>query len=453
VSALAIRAEGVGKRFRLGEARKRHNTLRDAIAAAASRTAGRMRSGGRSTAQSGSSPTHFWALSDVSFDVPQGEVLGIIGPNGAGKSTLLKILSRITEPTTGEVRVRGRVGSLLEVGTGFHTELTGRENIFLNGAILGMTGSEISRKFDEIVAFAGVERFIDTPVKHYSSGMYLRLGFAVAAHLEPEILVVDEVLAVGDADFQRKCLNKMDDVAREGRTVVFVSHNLGAIQRLCTRCMSLTSGRVERYGATREVVAAYLSSVGGSVSPQEWIDLRQLPRTGSRRATVRSLRFTGGTSERPEVLTPDSPLEVTMIIRSDQSQPVSSLAITLYDLSGTKLVNADVLSAGRHVQLEEGDTTVRFRIRELHLNPGTYILGLWIGDHTGQAIDSVPSAAHVEVADAPAAGFGTRPGSDGVVSCDFEFGVVDPGDDRNLATPDRAEGVPPESGGSETLKT
>jgi len=202
----------------------------------------------------------FWALKDVSFEVNQGECVGIIGRNGAGKSTLLKILSRITEPTSGYARLRGRVGCLLEVGTGFHPELTGRENIYLNGAILGMKRVEVARKFDEIVAFAEVEKFIDTPVKHYSSGMYMRLAFSVAAHLEPEILIVDEVLAVGDAEFQKKCLGKMGDVTREGRTVLFVSHNMAAVQNLCSSCIYLQQGRVEHHGDIAIATAQYLGS-------------------------------------------------------------------------------------------------------------------------------------------------------------------------------------------------
>src|SRR3984893_2777241 len=209
--------------------------------------------------QNGSTSETLWALKDVSFDVEVGEVVGIIGGNGAGKSTLLKILNRITEPTSGGVDVYGRVGALLEVGTGFHPELTGRENIFLNGAILGMSRAEIRRKFDKIVAFAEMEKFLDTPVKRYSSGMYVRLAFAVAAHLDPEILLIDEVLAVGDADFQAKCLEKMEDVAaNEGRTVVFVSHDMDAISRLCSRCILLRQGEIEESGKTADVVAIYL---------------------------------------------------------------------------------------------------------------------------------------------------------------------------------------------------
>src|SRR6202007_3304656 len=220
---------------------------------------------GRQVVQ-GDAVEEFWALKDVGFELARGEVLGIIGRNGAGKSTLLKILSRITEPTQGRVTLRGRVASLLEVGTGFHPELTGRENIYLNGAVLGMTRAEISKKFDEIVAFAGVEKFLDTPVKRFSSGMYVRLAFAVAAHLEPEILVVDEVLAVGDAEFQRKCLGKMDDVARhEGRTVVFVSHNLGVIARMCPTIIWLDRGSIREQVAAREVIAEYLSNSGSDL--------------------------------------------------------------------------------------------------------------------------------------------------------------------------------------------
>src|SRR5256712_2800247 len=235
MSDIAIRVESLRKLYRIGARQERYYTLRDTLTEAVTRPFQKLssflsRNGAGSRTPEASS---IWALKDVSFEVKRGEVVGIIGRNGAGKSTLLKILSRITEPTKGRARIHGRVGVLLEVGTGFHPELTGRENIYLNGAILGMKKAEIDRKFDEIVAFAEVEQFIDTAVKHYSSGMYVRLAFAVAAHLEPEILLVDEVLAVGDAAFQKKCLGKIGDVARHGRTVLFVSHNLGAINRLC----------------------------------------------------------------------------------------------------------------------------------------------------------------------------------------------------------------------------
>jgi lipopolysaccharide transport system ATP-binding protein len=255
-----ITVENISKKYIIGhQAQERYTTLRDALANGAKRFTDKLR---HPFAAPESDPTHeeFWALKDVSFDIQQGDRVGIIGRNGAGKSTLLKILSRITEPTSGKVSIKGRVASLLEVGTGFHPELTGRENVYLNGAILGMSKAEIKKKFDEIVAFAEVEKFLDTPVKRYSSGMYVRLAFAVAAHLEPEILIVDEVLAVGDAQFQKKCLGKMDDVGKEGRTVLFVSHNIAAINRLCTKCVYLEHGEVASIGTTSAVVESYLSA-------------------------------------------------------------------------------------------------------------------------------------------------------------------------------------------------
>jgi len=256
MSDVALSVQNLSKSFRIAHQRgglRGYRTLHDELVTLPRRLINRLRGNGRSTSET------FWALKNVSFDVKRGEVLGIIGSNGAGKSTLLKILNRITEPTIGGVDIYGRVGALLEVGTGFHPELTGRENIFLNGAILGMTRAEIKRKFDEIVAFAEVERFLDTPVKRYSSGMYVRLAFAVAAHLDPEILLIDEVLAVGDAEFQKKCLAKMEDVAaNEGRTVIFVSHNMDAVCHLCSRCILLRQGEVAKSGDAAEVVATYL---------------------------------------------------------------------------------------------------------------------------------------------------------------------------------------------------
>lgn len=256
-----IRVENLSKRYRIG-AQQKYKALRDVLTDAIYkpfRAISSFRKEKESEVNNNPSNNYIWALRNVSFEVKRGEVVGIIGRNGAGKSTLLKILSRITEPTEGRAEIYGRVGSLLEVGTGFHPELTGRENIYLNGAILGMKRNEIRRKFDEIVAFAEIEKFIDTPVKFYSSGMYVRLAFAVAAHLEPEILLVDEVLAVGDAAFQKKCLGKMGDVAKEGRTVLFVSHNMGAITRLCKRSFWLDKGKIILDGSSKEVVSRYQS--------------------------------------------------------------------------------------------------------------------------------------------------------------------------------------------------
>jgi lipopolysaccharide transport system ATP-binding protein len=263
-----IRVEGLGKCYRIG-ARQVHNSLRDTVAEIV-RAPFRRMSNGR-----GAGEETIWALKDVSFEVAPGEVVGIMGRNGAGKSTLLKILSRITKPTRGRVALNGRVGSLLEVGTGFHSELTGRENVFLNGAILGMRRREIERKFDEIVTFAETERFLDTPVKHYSSGMTVRLAFAVAAHLEPEILIVDEVLAVGDAVFQKKCLGKMNEIAKDGRTVLFVSHDLGALNALCEKAILLNEGIIAASGPAREVSAYYLDRSNKLYSPITWTNLPQ----------------------------------------------------------------------------------------------------------------------------------------------------------------------------------
>jgi lipopolysaccharide transport system ATP-binding protein len=259
----AIRVENLSKQYRLGSRQAGgYRTLRESLVDAAQVPWARLRQlagRNRASATTEAAPDSFWALKDVSFDVQPGEVVGLVGRNGAGKSTLLKILSRITEPTEGCVRIKGRVGSLLEVGTGFHPELSGRENIYLNGAILGMHRHEITRKFDDIVAFAEMEKFLDTPVKRYSSGMYVRLAFAVAAHLELEIMVVDEVLAVGDVDFQKKCLQQMGNLAQGGRTVLFVSHNLGIVHRLCPRTILLRQGRIEKMGDTAEVIQSYLN--------------------------------------------------------------------------------------------------------------------------------------------------------------------------------------------------
>jgi len=289
MSDLAIRVNGMSKQYRLGGRDQTYRTLRDTVTDAF--VGSFRRAGGLLRGKTRSARTldeTFWALKDVSFEIRPGEIVGIIGRNGAGKSTLLKVLSRITEPTSGFAEIHGRVGSLLEVGTGFHGELSGRENLYLNGAILGMKRFEIARKFDEIVAFAEVEKFIDTPVKHYSSGMYLRLAFAVAAHLEPEILIVDEVLAVGDARFQKKCLNKMQDIGEHGRTVLFVSHNMPAVTRLCGRAILLEDGIVRLDDTAHRVTGAYLNSGLGTVAEREWLEPQKAP--GGEVARLRAVR-------------------------------------------------------------------------------------------------------------------------------------------------------------------
>lgn len=282
--SVAVKVEGLGKRFVLGQTFE--NTL-------SGRIGNLLR--GRGLARR-APPEEFWALRDVSFDVGEGEAVGIIGGNGAGKSTLLKVLSRITPPTLGRALVKGRLSSLLEVGTGFHPELTGRENVFLNGAILGMRKSEVEKKFDEIVAFSGVGKFIDTPVKRYSSGMYVRLAFAVAAHLEPDVLVIDEVLAVGDAEFQKRCLGKMGEVAHQGRTVLFVSHNMAAVQKLCSRVVWLQQGRIGQIGTPDRVVAQYLEAsaavlADGQALPPGYLYRLDSPSVPDSDACVLSLRM------------------------------------------------------------------------------------------------------------------------------------------------------------------
>lgn len=289
------------------------------------------------------SKERFWALKDVSFEVKRGEVLGIIGRNGAGKSTLLKILSRITEPTEGRVRIRGRVASLLEVGTGFHPELTGRENIFLNGTILGMTRREIQKKFDEIVAFAEVEKFLDTPVKRYSSGMYVRLAFAVAAHLEPEILVVDEVLAVGDAQFQKRCLGKMKDVASQGRTVLFVSHNMGAVTNLCTRALTLQQGSIVFDGETHEAISQYSRSGGESSGSRRWVDLPRAP--GDDRVRLVEVRCRSGGDVSGDIAI-DKPVNLEIVYDVLKEGLSPSPSIHLIDKMGCEvLATANMPSA------------------------------------------------------------------------------------------------------------
>ncbi|MGE3818184.1 MAG: ABC transporter ATP-binding protein [Isosphaeraceae bacterium] len=288
MSDVAIRAEELGKRYRIEAVKPRYQTLREVLTRKVMAPLRRARAIGRSDRPGPAEEETVWALRDASFEVRAGEVVGVIGRNGAGKSTLLKILTRITPPTVGHAELFGRVGSLLEVGTGFHPELSGRENTYLSGAILGMSRLEIGRRFDEIVEFSGVSKFIDTPVKHYSSGMYLRLAFAVAAHLQTEILLVDEVLAVGDASFQRKCLNKMEDVGQQGRAVLFISHSMPAVTRLCSRTILLDEGRVVQDGPSHEVVGTYLVGNLGTTAAREWPDLGEAP--GNEIVRLRAVR-------------------------------------------------------------------------------------------------------------------------------------------------------------------
>ena len=417
MSEISIKVENISKMYNIGLAQQRHDTLRDQIVdliSAPFRRSGKDREEGI-----------FWALRDVSFEVMRGEVLGIIGRNGAGKSTLLKLLSRITEPTSGRAVINGRVGSLLEVGTGFHPELTGRENVFLNGAILGMHRTEITRKFDEIVAFAEIDQFLDTPVKRYSSGMYVRLAFAVAAHLEPEILLVDEVLAVGDVEFQKKCLGKMDDVAKLGRTVLFVSHNMNAIQRLCSQTIFVDKGVLVEKGLTRDVVSGYISSNFYSTAPKEWISLDDSDRVGTGEAYFDSISYESPSEEIGFKPYSNGPVEFSLFIESDAPRSVSSMAVTIFDQYGTKLVNADSVSLGNAVELKKGRNHFKFRINRLHLNPGVYVVGLWLAKSSGNVLDQIYSAIRIDVVDLEEREFGMR--IDGVVTCDFEV-ILNPKD-------------------------
>jgi len=316
----------------------------------------------------------FWALKDVNFEVRQGEIIGVVGRNGAGKSTLLKILSRITEPTRGRVSLRGRVSSLLEVGTGFHPELTGRENIFLNGAILGMTQREVRRKFDEIVAFAEVEKFLDTPVKHYSSGMHVRLAFAVAAHLEPEILVVDEVLAVGDSEFQKKCLGKMNDVSRtQGRTVLFVSHNMEAIIKLCTRGIYLESGRVRNVGDIKSVVEAYLNN---QVTSPRVVDLSNRARTQHFTRNARLITVVPSDPESNWSFSFGQPLSIDLSIDVQSAVDQLQVGIGIFSSRGFEVASWTNKCSAIELRVRSGINIFRIEFQHMRLLPGRYSLGI-----------------------------------------------------------------------------
>lgn len=407
-----LRVDRLGKQYRIGQVRG-PRTLREDLVDLVRAPFHR-----RPAAQDGI----VWALRDVTFEVKRGEVVGIIGGNGAGKSTLLKILSRIVSPTEGWAQIEGRVGSLLEAGTGFHSELTGRENVYMSGAILGMRKAEIDRQFDAIVAFADIGPFLDTPVKRYSSGMQVRLAFAVAAHFEPEVLIVDEVLAVGDAEFQKKCLGRMSDVSRsDGRTVLFVSHNIDAVQRLCTRAILLERGRTVAAGQTAGVVAQYLSRSGERSSAGAWIDLSGVQRTGTGVARVVRARYWTDLDTAGGRPYPDGPLTIGLGIEASAPCTIASLAVTLYDLQGTKLVNADTIAVGRTLRLQPGEHEVTLRIPELHLNPGVYVMGFWLAGSLDAVHDFVLTGFELEVVALQTPGLGRPPTDDGIVTCRLEL--------------------------------
>jgi|ERR1035441_2402698 lipopolysaccharide transport system ATP-binding protein len=369
---IAIRVESLGKMFRIGSRQAGYKTFRDTVAGMFKRNDG--------TRKSKSEP--FWALKDLSFEIKRGEVVGVIGRNGAGKSTLLKILSRITEPTEGFAEIHGRVGSLLEVGTGFHPELTGRENVFLNGAILGMQRAEIEAKFDEIVAFAEVEKFMGTPVKHYSSGMYLRLAFAVAANLETEILLVDEVLAVGDAAFQKKCLGKMEDASKQGRTVLFVSHNMHAVRRLCARVIMLEAGTLVLGGPAQNVVDFYLNkSADGSPAAKE----RDIPsECRGKAAYLTHWRLEVPTSGGGRAIS-RGPLSIVVGVRVIEPLKGAFFGIAVWTEDGTLAWAANSHDGdGTSCNMAPGEYDAAFLLDALPLRPGTYNLETSLNSPAGQ---------------------------------------------------------------------
>jgi lipopolysaccharide transport system ATP-binding protein len=391
MSIPAISVQGLSKSYTLG-ATAGHDTLRDHLAAGARSLVQRF-TGGRPRREAET----FWALKDVSFQVEQGEVLGVIGRNGAGKSTLLKLLSQITEPTAGEIQVRGRAASLLEVGTGFHPELTGRENVFLNGAVLGMSRREIAARFDEIVAFAEVEKFLDTPVKRYSSGMYVRLAFAVAAYLQSEILIVDEVLAVGDVQFQEKCLAKMGTVAQGGRTVLFVSHNLTAVRQLCSRGLYLRHGVLDYQGTVESVCERYLSVVR---SQSEEIPLKERrDRKGTGR--VKFVGFHALDQSRNVQQTLKSGEDYTFVMEYENPEKLRFTniiaSIAARDQFDHMIIHVASLFSDDRLSIEQEHGRIECSIKDLNLAIGTYNITLYIADGTTEVLDWIEHAVHISV--------------------------------------------------------
>ncbi|HVO24561.1 MAG TPA: ABC transporter ATP-binding protein [Candidatus Margulisiibacteriota bacterium] len=401
---VVIRVDNLGKKYRIGSAQPRYKSLRESIVDTVRAFPGLL-----SNAQSAirnSRSEELWALADLSFEIKSGEVVGIIGRNGAGKSTLLKVLSRITEPSTGRVEIHGRVGSLLEVGTGFHPELTGRENIYLSGAILGMKRGEIARRFDQMVAFAEVERFIDTPVKHYSSGMYMRLAFTVAAHLEPEILLVDEVLAVGDSSFQRKCIGRMSDVAKAGRTVLFVSHNMAAIQNLCSEGLILDGGRMAFMGNVDQAINLYLAN---GARPTQATDLTaRVDRRGTQ--TLRFTKVSICDSEGKQLETALSGQDIKIRFHyesaADFEDAAVNIAFNVYSFQGVLLTNLNAKDAGRLRMPVGRSGWFECAWPKFNLRSGVYTCALFC-ELNGIIVDWLQSAFQITVEDGDFFGTGS----------------------------------------------
>jgi lipopolysaccharide transport system ATP-binding protein len=415
-----ITVENLSKKYIIGhQKQERYTALRDVLANGAKRFTDKLR---HPFAAPERDPTHeeFWALKDVSFDIQQGDRVGIIGRNGAGKSTLLKVLSRITEPTSGKVSIKGRVASLLEVGTGFHPELTGRENIFLNGAILGMSKAEIKKKFDEIVAFAEVEKFLDTPVKRYSSGMYVRLAFAVAAHLEPEILIVDEVLAVGDAQFQKKCLGKMSEVGKEGRTVLFVSHNILALQNLCNCGIELWQGKIVISGEMQSVIRHYLSQT--TLTSGMEIRLRR-DRKGNQSLNFTKVVIVDSAGNEKSFVTNGEGSTIRFYYVSDfeKADSVIQVAFNLVTDSGYAIANLNTVDSGYQDISIYKSGYFECNITKLNIKSGRYFCSLFCSVN-GDVVDWISDAFTLDVVDGDYYGTGKLLGSSqGVVLIDHKW--------------------------------
>jgi lipopolysaccharide transport system ATP-binding protein len=391
---IAIKVENISKRYRIGKKEDIHDTIGGAIFDFIKSPFKNFKKYRSLYKFDDDSSDILWALKNVSFNIKKGEVTGIIGRNGAGKSTLLKILSRITDPTSGSAEIRGKVSSLLEVGTGFHPELTGRENIFLNGTILGMRKREVEKKYDEIVDFSGVIKFIDTPVKRYSSGMKVRLAFAVAAHLEPEILIIDEVLAVGDADFQRKCLGKMRDQTQEGRTVLFVSHNMGAVLDLCPRAIILKNGQIAAEGPSREMVEQYLSTL---FVPVDNMNLRDLStRSGDGRLRFAAAYFQSQDGKSINMPIAGHPVDIALEFESKEDLSNIQFGLTIFNQMGIAVTHCNVGINGHLYQVPKGEGKVICHIPKLPLPLGNYKVSIVASDNIGN-LDAVPTACIFDI--------------------------------------------------------
>ena len=396
MSDTVIRVENLGKKYRIGHQQQPYGSLRDVIADKA-KYLGRQLLKPLGKNIPNRAYEEFWALKDVSFEIKQGDRVGIIGRNGAGKSTLLKILSRITEPTKGRIYIKGRVASLLEVGTGFHAELTGRENIYLNGAILGMSKAEIKRKFDEIIAFAEVEKFLDTPVKHYSSGMYVRLAFAVAAHLEPEILIVDEVLAVGDIQFQKKCIGKMEDVGKEGRTVLFVSHNMSTVESLCSRGIVLESGRVYADNNAGEAIKVYLEKSYKLAEEVALID--RTDRSGNGRVKAASFRVLNELGQDEESLQSGENYNFEIGYINYTGTRLSNVVVSLdfFDEKGNRVLLLRSNFTNNNLELNPEKGSMICGLKNLPLANGLYRFSIYLSHADKEILDWIEDAASVTV--------------------------------------------------------